>query len=272
MRILRFFITVFITFLYITSPLVFASSANLSNSYKSDTIVTAGSLVSLDSSKSGFIVPANNQDSQNLLGVVVTSTQSLLAINSTTGNVQVALSGSANALVSTINGNIGVGDEIGVSPIDGVGMEAMPGTRIIGIAQANLTNNSSNVKYIDVTNKSGVKSKVTVGNIFLTIAIGTAPVVKSSGNSNNPIQKLASSIIGHSVSIMALVIGAAIAVVALVAVVTLIYGTIRGSLISIGRNPLAKQAIFETMAQVIGMVCLIVFGSIIIIYLILYSF
>ena len=89
---------------------VSASSANISRSYKSSDTIPVGSLVSLDSSQSDYVVAANNTNGKLLLGVVVKSDDSLLAVNVSSTTVQVATSGTASVLVSNLNGDIKVGD------------------------------------------------------------------------------------------------------------------------------------------------------------------
>jgi hypothetical protein len=62
---------------------------------------------------------------------------------------------------------------------------------------------------------------------------------------------------GHKISVLRLVISVIIAVVALTLLVSLTYAAIFGSIISIGRNPLAKNAIFHSLWSVIAMVAFI---------------
>ncbi len=52
----------------------------------------------------------------------------------------------------------------------------------------------------------------------------------------------------------------------MLALITLIYASIYGSIVSIGRNPLAKYAVFRTLGSVLGLAaltaaisCLIIF-------------
>jgi hypothetical protein len=274
MRILRF-VTLFLIGAtlgagVVGGTMVAAASANISRSYKSNDSITAGSLVSLNPRQAGYVLIANSQNGQHLLGVAVSSNDSLIAVNTTPGDIQVALSGVVNTLVSTLNGPIAIGDQITVSPINGVGMKANPGSKVVGVSQANFTVGSPGATSRQVTNKSGEASSVVVGYIPLAVAIGTAPsLLNGPGTATNVLQRIANSVAGHTVSTLPVVVSTIIALVAIVSVVTLIYGTIRGSIISIGRNPLAKPAIFESLAQVIGMATLIVVIAVVIIYLVL---
>lgn len=234
-----------------------ASSANISHSYSTTASITAGSLVSLDPLHSNFVLPANTGNGQQLLGVAVDINDSLLAVDASTnaGVVQVATSGTANTLVSTVNGDITVGDQISVSPFNGLGMKAGPGSHVIGLAQTGFDSKSIGTKTEAVTDKSGKSSQVLVGYVKLGIAIGTAST-QGSDNQLNELQKAAKAVTGHSVSTARAFISLTVAVVATAALITLIYASIYGGIISIGRNPLAKYAVFRSLASVFGMVAI----------------
>src|SRR5580700_1034792 len=190
---LRLFVTGTIGFLIALglSP-VGASSANISHSYNATSNITDGSLVSLDPVHSGYVQPANNTNGARLLGVAVASNDSLLAVDATQGDIQVATSGTANALVSTIDGDIDVGDRIAVSPFNGIGMKSVPGSYDIGLAQTAFNSNSQNATTEQVTNKSGQQTRIQVGYVRLSIAIG---VDNSSGgqSSLDALQKIVKS-------------------------------------------------------------------------------
>ena len=232
-----------------------ASSANISHSYHMVGAVTNGSLVSLDPQRSDYVQPANTGNGSRLLGVAVVASDSLIAVNPTQGNTQVATSGTATALVSNLDGDINVGDQVAVSPFNGIGMKALPGSYIIGLAQSAMTANSSGVITEQVTDKSGKASTISVGFIRVNIAIG---VNNTSGGTSslNSLQKIVKSLTGHVVSTARIIISIIIAAVATIALMTLIYASIFGSIISIGRNPLASHAVFRTLGVVLFMALL----------------
>ena len=58
-----------------------------------------------------------------------------------------------------------------------------------------------------------------------------------------------------------------VTVIALASLIALVYGAIHASIVAIGRNPLAKGAIYKTLLQVIGMALLIVIVAVAILYL-----
>lgn len=231
-----------------------ASSANLSRSYGSDTPIQAGSIVSLDARQSDFVVLANSSNASRVVGVAVNSNDSLLAVDPTNGAVQVATSGNVNTLVSTLNGNINVGDHIAVSPFNGVGMKAAPGSYVVGLAQTSFSASSDGAQAQEVTTTNGQKQRIYAGYVRLSIAISQASSDTGSGQKLTALQKLAQSLTGHTISNIRVIIALIISVIAILALITLIYAAIYSSIISIGRNPLAKYQIFQTLGSVIGMV------------------
>lgn len=232
-----------------------ASSANISHSYQANSKISTGSIVGLDAKRTDFVEASSVDNGIRLLGVVVATNDSLLAVDETAGSVQVATSGNAKTLVSTLNGDIKVGDQIAVSPFMGVGMKAANGSRVIGLAQSAFSADSEGAGSQEVTDKTGTKKQVSVGYISINIAIGINNTGSSQDNLST-LQKLGKSITGRTVSTIRVLISLAIAVVALLSLITLIYATIYGGIISIGRNPLAKYAVFRTIGVVLAMVAI----------------
>lgn len=233
-----------------------ASSANISHSYHANGSIPIGSLVSLDASKTDYVEPASTVNGSRLVGIAVASDDSLLAVDASESLTQVATSGNASALVSTLNGPIKVGDHVAVSPFNGIGMKSQPGSHVVGLAQTAFDGTSSDATAKEVTDKSGKKSEIKVGFIRISIATGTDNSAVASGAQLNALQKFAKSLTGHVVSTARLIISFIIMIVAFVSLVVLIYASIYGSIISIGRNPLAKYAVFRTLGSVLGMVVL----------------
>jgi len=232
-----------------------ASSANISHSYHAGTSISGGSIVSLDPTRSDYVEPANVDNGSRLLGVAVASDDSLLAVDPGVDTVQIATSGNANTLVSTLSGDVDVGDQIAVSPFNGIGMKAVPGSHVIGLAQTAFSSSSDGATTRQITDKSGHNKAVQVGYVRVSIAIGTSSAA-GSGSEGSGLQRLARSLTGHAVSTPRVIVSLIVALVALVALITLIYASIYGSIISVGRNPLAKYTIFRTLGSVLGMAAL----------------
>lgn len=249
---------------YLTISVAAAASANISHSYSGPADTPVGSLVSLTATQSDEVELANVDNGLRLVGVTLASQDSLLAINGQNGKLQVANSGEAQVLVTDLNGSIKVGDEIGVSPFSGYGMKAETGSHIIGLAQNDFSASTPGATRQQITDKTGKKSEVTVGFVKLNISVGVDSNLKN-GAQLNGLQKLVKNFNGRTISTIRIVTALAVAIVALVAIVTLIYASIFGSIISIGRNPLAKYAILRSLFMVLGMaflICLIAGGTI----------
>jgi hypothetical protein len=245
-----------------------AASANISHSFDASSGIANGSLVSLDSSKSNYVEPANTSNGQDLLGVAVSSGDSLIAIDPAPGTIQVATTGDVDTLVSTLNGPVAVGDQVSVSPFDGVGMKAGQGDEIIGLAQTAFNSSTNGGAIESVKNKNGKISQIYVGYVRAGISIGVGSVTGTNDQLGG-LQKLAQGITGHVVSTARIVISLIVATIATLALITLIYASIYGGIISIGRNPLAKRAVFRSLITVLWMVVLIATVASGIIYLLL---
>ncbi len=243
-----------------------ATSPTVSRAYGIYGVIQPGSLVSLVQERGNVVEQANTSNGTRLIGVSVAANTSLLEVDSSANTVQVATDGTATTLVSTINGSINIGDEVGVSPINGVGMKVGLNTRVIGVAQSAFSSSSSGATAEQVTDSKGKTKTIEVGYIPVSLAIGTS---NQGTQQETGLQKLANNFLGHPISntriILALIIGA----IGLASVISLIYASIYSTIISIGRNPLAKFEVMRTLTSVMGMVLIIAGISSLTIYLLL---
>ena len=232
-----------------------ASSANISHSYTASGDIPNGSLVSLDSQQSNYVQLADSSNGPRLLGIAVASGDSLLAVDASTTKTQVATSGTANALVSTLNGNIGVGDLVGVSPFGGVGMKAMSGSSVIGLAQATFSAKTVGAQQRQIKDETGKTQQVWVGFVPVSLAVGT-DTAPAGGAMLNSLQKIIKSLTGRTISTARIIISLGVAFIALVVLVAFIQASIYGGLISIGRNPLARHVLLRALVYITGMALL----------------
>ncbi|HVW23683.1 MAG TPA: hypothetical protein VHB51_04355 [Candidatus Saccharimonadales bacterium] len=245
-----------------------AVSPNVSRSFAYQTTqpIPAGSLVSLLKPQGTVVELANVANGARLVGVVVARDDSLLAINPNLGRAQVATSGSANVLVSTLDGDIQAGDSVAVSPLGGLGMDAKPGDRVVGVAQTAFNDKTEGAEVRTVTDTSGHKHKISVGFVVVNIAVGTAP--QATANLNG-LQKFARSLTGHVVSTARLIIALIIIMLAFGTLITLVYAAIYGGIISIGRNPLAKVPVLRSVREALLMSALIAVLAAVAVFLLL---
>lgn len=249
-------------------PLLAASSANVSRSYSADSVIKPGSIVSLQKNKKNAIELAHTDNAQRILGVAVEKDDSLIAVEPGDNTVQVASSGSAPVLVSTINGDIKVGDTIAVSPFEGIGMKSEPGNRIVGLAKDSFSASSEGAATVQVADNDGVIRTIKVGYVRLNIAVGLDDGTQSIANLTG-VQKFVRSLTGHTVSTPRIIVSLVIALLTLAALAVLIYSAIYGSIVSIGRNPLARNAVFRALWHVVWMASLTVGLALLLIYMLL---
>ena len=179
----------------------------------------------------------------------------------------VTTNGIVQVLVSDINGEIKKGDHVTASTIKGVGMKATGNTRIVGIAQEDMQKAAGNEqKYTD---GSGKEQTVYLGQV--AVMVNVAYYFKEPEKTIVPpaIQDLANALAGKQVNTLPIIISAAIFVVTLIVVASIIYSMVRGSIISVGRNPLSQAAVYRNIIQLSALVIAILAVSFAIIYVIL---
>lgn len=256
--------------LFIMSPAATALTT-ISQGYYTQDKLSLGSIVSLKKDTSDQVTASTNQTSDGMLGIVINNGNSLLTLTSGKGNqIQVATSGTAQVLVSDINGSISEGDHITASPIAGVGMKATDNSKIIGIAQAGLSDGqSSEVSY---TNKSGQKNSVKIGQV--PVIINVSFFYKQPNKTLIPaaIQNVANAFAGKNVSTLPILISLGIFVITLIVVVSIVYSMIHSSIISVGRNPMSQTAIYRGIVQLSTLVVAIIGACLVSIYMVLTKF
>ncbi len=223
-----------------------ALSAAISQGYSAAQKLQPDTLVAINPG-TNQVQAADTTNSNSLLGVVVGNTAASLAINAASNQLQVATTGGTDLFVTDLNGPIKVGDQIAPSPIKGVGMEATQNGKVVGVAQAGF-NGSHAVKTVTITNKAGQKQQVHIGVIpvMVQVVYFTAPsmsVVPSF------LQQFADTVAGKPVAAARLLIVGLILAGAILLVAIVLFSAVRGSIVSIGRNPLAKQSIYRGLFQ-----------------------
>jgi F0F1-type ATP synthase membrane subunit c/vacuolar-type H+-ATPase subunit K len=246
-----------------------AATSDLSRSFGSSEKIEPGSLVSLVQNKDGYVEPTNTGNSEQLVGVAVVTDNSLLAVNVGNNKAQVAISGQATTIVSNLNGDISPGDLIGATAFSGVGAKALPGDRVVGVAQASFGGDDAGTKSITVTDTKGKSKEIKLGSIQVVISVGTKAGDSSPYGVGNGLQGFATNIAGKPVSLVRIALCLIIGLVAIISLVVVVYSTIRNGISAVARNPLAKPAIFDTMAQVMVMIAFIAVVSIVMMYAVL---
>lgn len=257
-----------LTLLTLLSSTNSSATASISQSYSSEEKLSLGSIVSLKNNTTDQVELATISNVDGLLGVVIDASNSILSLSGGgTNQVQVGTNGTLQVLVSNINGDIVQGDHITASPISGVGMRATDNVRIVGIAQGQLSaNNGTKQTYKD---SAGETHDIILGQV--PILVNVSYYFKEPDKTLIPsaLQNIANALAGKSVETLPIIISAAIFIIMLIIVVSIIFSMIKSSIISVGRNPMSQSAIYRDLIQLSTLVLAILTVGMISIYLIL---
>jgi hypothetical protein len=230
--------------------------ASLSQGFATTSQIATGSLVALDSNSAGTVDTATLNNIDRLFGVVVPPASASISLSGTgSGQVQVATSGTANVLVTNAAGAIHVGDYLTISSIAGVAQEVgADSTRVIGTAQVDFSGTGGGVTTQDITDANGKSRSVAVGQIPIVINVSSyaSTAGKQPYSVPNWLQNLSNTLAGKAVSPIRIITAGLILLVALLCITVLLYGAVRNSIISIGRNPLSRTSVLRGLFEVIA--------------------
>jgi len=244
--------------------------------YTAATALNTGTIVELTGKDSNQVKIATKSELQNMFGVTVDRNQIPITISNEglQNETYVAVSGTYNTLVSTENGPIKAGDYITLSSVDGVAMKA--GTvrdqgTVFGRAQfafdgKGVTLGTTTLK--DTTGKTS--GTVMIGSVPVTIDIRRNPNDKSTRvDVPQFLQRLGQQIAEKQVSPIRIYLSMGITAVSLIVALVTLYSGVRSGIISIGRNPMGKKAIFRALLETILTSILILVIGLFAVYLLL---
>lgn len=237
-------------------------AASFSEEYPSGENYPLGTLVSIKQTEPVEVELANLNNNQYLTGVVVPKADSLISIENQGSDLSVATSGDVIVFVSDINGDITAGDFVGSSWISGVAMRSSTGAeqRLLGIALQDFNaDNNETIEFKDVKTPSG-NMATSVGKIAVRLFdrdIGTDYSRQLSG-----IEQLAQRVAGKNVAYSRALMAIGLFISSAIISGVFLANAIRGSFISLGRNPLASESIFNSLLQVSGVsISLVIVGA-----------
>ena len=245
-------------YLYLLSFLLFSAFIISGLSIKAEASIVAeeflsggsfqeGLVVSIDTENPNQIVLSNLQNSEYVLGVVNSLDSSLVTYAKDGAEVSVSLAGEVPVFVSDANGPINVGDFIGASWLEGVGMKAQTTDRqkLVGVA-LDAFDGSDGQSYGEIETNNGTK-EVTVSTIRVRLFEKEGFVGESELGG---FEGFVNSLAGKPVSYAKVIGGTVIFMMGVLIAGFFVSSSIRGSFISIGRNPLASVAIYRNLAYV----------------------
>jgi len=169
-------------------------------------------------------------------------------------------------LVTNINGNISPGNEVTISPINGVGMLATSNAEVVGTAQSAFPNQSATTESVKI---NGRGQTVKIGTISVLISVSYYNKQPSKTIIPAALQNLANSVVGKQVKALPIILSAVIFIITLIVVVSIIYSLIHSSVISVGRNPMAQSAVYRNVMQLSALVVVIIGVALFAIFMIL---
>jgi hypothetical protein len=246
-----------------------AASQSISQGFRASGELGVGMLVSYRDEESEVAVAAATPDrSERLVGVA--GENALIELSDGTTQTQVITNGFAMALVSDINGEVSAGDKITISPIPGVGMKILENGTIVGTAQESFSS-AENIRNVEVTDRTGSKKTVQVGLLPIQVSV-TYYQQPDTGKSILPqfILELARVISGgRQVSVVRVIVALIVLLTGILVIGVLVYTSVRSSILSIGRNPLAAKAVHRSLFEVGAMSAGILLIMLIAVYLVL---
>ena len=252
------------------------SAQAVTHSYGTATTLQRGMIVRIADKDKTVVEPLSEKIPTKMEGVIVAANDSPVTLSSSDTSKQqvfVATTGQYSVLVSNQSGPIKANDFITISAIDGIGMKAgskqpiVVGKAVSGFDGKTSVSGTTNLK--DSTGQS------------VTVALGLIPV--NINISHNPLEKIAESripgvgilqsgakvLVNKTVDPARLYISVLLLVIVSTIAGSILFSGVRNSLISIGRNPLAKKSIIRGLVQVV-LVSIIIFAiGIIGVYLLL---
>ena len=230
--------------------------------YGTDQPLQSGLIVRLKDADTSKVTPLKLSEVDKMHGVVVDSNDAAVTLSADGQKAFVSTAGRHDVLVNTQAGEIKAGDYIALSALAGVGMKAGDkDIMVVGKALADFGEGSVVVGTTKIKDSAGGQREVKMGRIAVDITVSKNPLLKSrEPDLPEFLQKVSEAVAGKPVSAVRVYIGLVVFVLTTLVAASLLYGGIRSSMISMGRNPLGKKLILKGMIQVVvsGLIIFIV--------------
>jgi hypothetical protein len=240
--------------------------------YASDQPLKRGMIVGLKADDLKKVEAINSDSFDRLHGAVVGANDSSILVGSEDETVYVASGGRFKVLVNDQNGSLAQGDFVTLSAVSGIGKKA--GDRdpvVLGkvLDGFDATNTSQVIGTANIKTSTGEAKALNIGTVTVDIAIGRNPILKTDNSLPAVLQRAGEFIAGKPVSPGRIYMSLAILLICSMISGSLIYGGVRSSLISIGRNPLSKKSIIRGLFQVVFIGLMVFLSGIFGVYLLL---
>ncbi len=219
--------------------------------YVVDKSVRSGMLVSLTNNP-GVVEPATDKNAAALVGVIGNSATDL---DVAPGQVAVQTDGVVQVLVSTLAGDIAVGDRISPSSIVGVGTRNNQAGWVVGMAQGSLSSSSAGAVKTSLKDANGTTHEVYIGHVDVLVKVAyfnpgsTSSAQAEASFVPKRIQAILDSAAGKRASVVAVVLASLLMLAGILITGYIINSTVRSGIESLARQPLAKHEIVRGMTQ-----------------------
>jgi hypothetical protein len=220
-----------------------------------DNKTQTGMLVSL-TANSDVVAPATDKNAAALLGVTTDNTTDI-SYSQKPGQVSVQTDGEASVLVSTLGGDVLIGDRIAPSSLAGIGQKIAGSGWIAGVAQASLDAKTAGAVATTVTDTKGARHQVYVARIPIVVhvtyyTVSGATESKTATGLPDSIQKIADAVAGKHASLIVILLSFLLLFIGVVSAGIIINSTVRGTFLAISRQPLSKAAVLRMMMRSLG--------------------
>jgi len=156
-------------------------------------------------------------------------------------------------LVTDINGDIEQGDYLIISPLAGVAMKDSLNSqakKYIAIAAQSFNNKSTGVKSVPVELNNGQHKDISVGIMLANLVLSNR--VDKANSKQNAVLVFTQRVAGKPVNNLHIIASAAVFLSTICITGLVLNGSIKGTFISLGRNPLSKSIILSNLFKVIA--------------------
>lgn len=238
------------------------NAAAVTQGFRADKPLEVGTVVSVKADKGTDVEKTTVDNDERLIGVVVDTGNAVIDLQSSGSNVQVAVSGDVDILVSDLAGTVKKGDYLIASPLAGIAMkdnQEAEGLRYVAVANEDFKADTKGLAVVDVKQKNGSVKKTRVGLLSATLLLGER---NAQNTEVNIITNIAQRIAGKPVSNTQIIAATTVFLTTFGLGGALLNGSVRGSFISLGRNPLSKHAILSSLSGIILLASGIITGGI----------
>lgn len=249
-------------------------SSGVTQSYNAGSGVELGMMVQLKPKSPNTVIPLNQSNIIDMLGVVIPSNNATIVLTPqsvTAQQVLVATSGHYIVLVSNQNGPINVGDYITISSIDGVGMKANDvQDEVLGKAAGAFNGTANVLGSTQLKSTLGTTTTVTIGRIPVDLSISHNPLfARAADYVPGFLSKVADSVANKPVSSARIYLSMALLLITALVTGNMLYSGVRSGMQAIGRNPLSKKSIIKSLIETVIAGLIIFVVGVLAVYLLL---